>query len=301
MMPTEMSAAEFDAAAKDDARWQPAARTILARHAVAGEPRRLGGSMLVYAAGDRVLKLFPPVWATSAAGEIAALEAISGRLAPVASPEVVAAGELEGWPYFVMSALPGQPLETLWSGWDGAARRRAAASVGELLARLHGCPLPSYPLLPPGGWPDFLTAQAAVTLARQRERGLGEADLATLAAALPDLLAAAQAASGPPYALLHTEIGPGHVHFDSEGRAVGVLDFADALVGPPLYEGPAAGVFVTRGDPALFAVLRDAAGWPAQPRVLWAFTVLFRYAHLPWYLRETGLRDLAALSAIYGS
>src|SRR5687768_12516936 len=78
MLPDTISATEFNAAAKDDARWRPAARSLLARHGVTEEPRRLGGSMLVYGAQGRVRKLFPPVWATAAAAERACLEAPGG-------------------------------------------------------------------------------------------------------------------------------------------------------------------------------------------------------------------------------
>jgi hygromycin-B 7''-O-kinase len=296
----EITVDEYEVARKDDARWRPAARALFARHGIEGEPERLGGTALVYAAGARVLKIVPPVWAAGLDGERAALESIAGRLG-VATPEVVAAGTLDGWSYFLMTRLPGRPLDDVWPVLSPSERERSAHAVGEVLARLHAVDPPSSPALtPPGGWPSFLEERASTTLARQRALGLPAADLASLETGLPGLLGAALAAAKGPAVLLHTEIGPGHVFADGSGVPVGVLDFGDALVGPAPYDFVAAGLFVAHGDPALFATLARAAGTRPDPRTLFALTVLHRYAHLPWYLRETGARDLAGLAAVFG-
>jgi hygromycin-B 7''-O-kinase len=295
-----MDAEEYEVARTDDARWRPAAKAALLRHGVRAAPERLGGTALVWGAGERVLKMVPPVWAEGLAAERAVLERVGGRLG-VATPEVVAAGDLDGWPYLVVTRLPGRPLDALWPALDAPARLRAARAVGALLRRLHAVlPPAASALTPPGGWDAFLVERAATTLARQRALGLPARDLATLEARLPSLLAAARAAAAGPARLLHTEIGPGHVLSDERGVPVGVLDFGDALAGPPAYDFVAAALFVARGDAALFAALRAESGAAADPETLAAFTVLFRYAHLPWYLRETGAPDLHALLAVFG-
>jgi hygromycin-B 7''-O-kinase len=301
MLPEALSEEEYDLLRKEDARWRPAAAAILARHGVAGEPVRLGGTALVYAAGDRVLKLVPPQGAAGLRGERAALERVAGGLG-VATPEVVAEGALDGWPYVLLTRVPGRPLDDVWPRLARPERERSAVAVGALLARLHALPPPEAPeLVPPGGgWTEFLASRAAATPERQRALGLAPADLAWLAERLPGLLSRATAAARGPHALLHTEIGPGHVLADEDGLPVGVVDFGDALVGPPDYDLVAAGLFVARGDPSLFALLTTAAGRRPDSWTLLAFAVFHRYAHLPWYLRETGARDLRALAATFG-
>jgi hypothetical protein len=69
--------------------------------------RYAAGSRPVYAAGDLVLKLFPPLatwprWQM----EPEVLAAVQGKL-PTPTPQVHSAGEHDGWGYVLMSRLPG--------------------------------------------------------------------------------------------------------------------------------------------------------------------------------------------------
>ncbi|MBI5515999.1 MAG: aminoglycoside phosphotransferase family protein [Deltaproteobacteria bacterium] len=299
LLPSDLTAAEFDALAPDDARWRPAAGELFSRHGHHGEPRRLGGTALVYALGGAVLKLLPPVWAASCDAEVAVLERVHGRLG-VPSPELLAVGSLEGWRYFLARELQGRALDAVWPSFDCAARERASRQAGELLARLHAVPPPEHPqLTPPGGWRAFLTANARGAVDLQRARGLGGTDLAWLEAALPTLLPAALRVCDKTPALLHTELGPGHLLAREDGSLCGVLDFGDALVGPPDYDLVAAGLFVARGDPSLFRALAEASGCAVDREALLALTALHRYAHLPWYLRETGIASVEALAGVF--
>lgn len=294
MLP-DLDPAAYDVARHDDARWRPAADHLFARHGVRGDTARLGGTALVWSRGDAVLKLYLPAWAGSARAERTALSVADIGLR---TPAILAEGTLDGWPYLLMERLPGRSLDDAWKDLDRDGRRRACEDVGRALGRLHGQRPDDPSLDPPGGWDEFLLRRAEVTVAAQRARGLPDEDCRRLEAELPRLLSLARAAPGR--ALLHTEIGPSHVLVDEEGRPSGVIDFADALVGPPAYDLVAAGLFVARGDPALFSAIAAAAGERHDPDLLWAFTLLFRYSNLPWYLRETGLSSLADLRRIFG-
>lgn len=86
--------------------WLPAMRVVRERHG-GGDiaPTGLGSNVLLALGDDHLVKLFPPAGAPEHTAERAALEAVHGRLG-VATPEVLAHGEVEGWPYLVIPRLP---------------------------------------------------------------------------------------------------------------------------------------------------------------------------------------------------
>src|SRR5262245_38608790 len=91
------------------ARWQPALEIIRERHGLPGGAweRFSLGRNIVFARGPVVVKLSPPFWTHEIPREADALRTIHGRL-PVATPELIATGELGGWRYLVQSRLPGE-------------------------------------------------------------------------------------------------------------------------------------------------------------------------------------------------
>src|SRR3954447_22907760 len=93
---------DFDAVARDERALGPGVRALCAELGVTGEPvRYAGGSLPVYAIGDLVLKLFPPVHAEELPVESGVLAAVQGRL-PVPTPAVHATGTFERWGYVLM-------------------------------------------------------------------------------------------------------------------------------------------------------------------------------------------------------
>ncbi len=250
------------------------------------------GTNVVFAAGPRhLVKLSPPLWSGEALAECVALEHVAGRLS-VATPELVARGELEGWSYLVLTRVPGVPLEAAWAGLGPAARERVARRAGALAAEHHALPLP------PEGVPaprpsDFVSAQTALAVERARA---GE-QTRRLAAAIEALLAAlrAELESAPP-AFLNADITEEHLFVspDGSGDVVGLVDFADARVGAREYDLVSFGAFLAVGAPALQAALLDGAGVPRAARGpelarrLTAWTLLHRYVDLAALLRDLG-------------
>ncbi len=118
LLPAIGSRDELAAALRDAGRWLPAVRAICARHHVPAdglEPLD-GGSNLVAAAGnDRVVKLYSPRWPQWFESERAVLSLAHGQLG-IATPEIVAEGELEDWRYLVLTRLRGVELHTVWRG-----------------------------------------------------------------------------------------------------------------------------------------------------------------------------------------
>ena len=95
--------------------YRPAVGEIARRHQLSGEARRYtGGSLPVFALGDKhVVKLFPPPFRRNRDNERDSLAFLAGELA-VATPELVAADDIDDWPYLVMSQLPGQRMDEVW-------------------------------------------------------------------------------------------------------------------------------------------------------------------------------------------
>jgi len=121
----------FTAICQDEAALRPGVERLCQRLGVdvSGLTRYAAGSLPVYAAGDMVLKLFPPVarWPGYRV-EAEVLAAVQGKL-PTPTPLVHAAGEHDGWGYVLMSRLPGVPLDTVWDQLSAGDRGRRHIDV----------------------------------------------------------------------------------------------------------------------------------------------------------------------------
>jgi hygromycin-B 7''-O-kinase len=249
------------------------------------------GSRPVYAAGDLVLKLFPPVtgWPDQRV-EARVLAAAAGQL-PVPTPRVHASGKHDGWGYLLMSRLPGVPLDTAWDQVPAAGRDRLARQLGESLAALHRLPPPQVNDWQPGDWPAFVAGQRAQCVSEQRALGLP----ALWADQLPGFLDGVALPARPPV-LLHTEVMRQHllVTEDREGawRLSGLIDFEPAMRGDREYEFVGVGAFVAEGDARFLGQTLTSYGYqpdqlgPDLRRRLLALAILHRYSNLSWWMQR---------------
>ncbi|MEU5977893.1 aminoglycoside 3'-phosphotransferase/choline kinase family protein [Streptomyces sp. NPDC047315] len=287
MLPAVETDAERDAVVSDEGVMRPGAEDLCARLGFAGASlaRFPDGSQPVYAVGDdHVLKLFPGADARLGIAEGRVLAHVQGRL-PVPTPVVRACGPYEnGWQYVLMSRLRGENLARSWGQVPRDHRERLVVEIGETLASLHSLdPHALGDVLGPEDWGAFLDRQRAGAVERQRAHGLSAAWLEQI----PDFLASVALPRAPRRSLLHTEVMQQHFLVDPDGwRLTGLFDFEPALIGDRAYDFVAAGLFVTRGDPALLARLTGAYGHGFEPRELMAHTLLHVYSDLPWYLSE---------------
>jgi hygromycin-B 7''-O-kinase len=270
---------------------------------VAGLTRYAAGSRPVYAAGEKVLKLFPPV-AAWPAGRIEAevLAAVEGRL-PVATPRVLADGEHDGWHYLLMSRLPGVPLDTVWNRLSGADRDRLASQLGETIAALHALPVPAIGDWPPADWPAFVARQQATCAEQQRAWGLP----AAWADQIPGFVAEVALGAGTPV-LLHTEVMRQHLLADQgpDGawRLAGLIDFEPAMRGDREYEFVAVGVFGSQGDARFLTRTLTAYGYrrdqlgPDLRRRLLAWGLLHQYSYLAGWMRRLPAPSKPTLDAL---
>lgn len=261
------------------------------------------GSRPVYACGDLVLKLFPPVagWPDHRV-EPQVLSALAGQL-PIATPQVRAAGEHDGWGYVVMTRLPGVPLDMVWDEISAPDRDRLADDLGCMLAELHRRPAPAIRDWWPADWPQFAAARRAQCAEEQRSLGLP----ALWVDQIPGFLDAVALPPGPPV-LLHTEIMRQHLlvsHNDGGSwRLSGLIDFEPAMRGEREYEFVSVGVFVAEGDPRFLARTLTSSGYHrdqldhAFRRRLLAWGLLHRYSNLSWWMERLPQPERPTLDAL---
>jgi len=285
-----------------------ALQVIADRHALRGELVRCDrGSDLVFALEDTVVKLTDPRWTVQIDTEVAFLEALGGEL-PVNTADVVARGSLEGWPYVVMSRLPGEHLDDAWPSMSHDARLGIAEQIGELITSLHAIPVAGAPAHP---WPDWVASRRAAVIGEQRERGAPEPWLE----AIDEFLAV----HGDPYggelaaASLHTELLDTHLFVEHVGGRIvlsGLIDFADGMIGAPSYEVAGVVEFIFKAEAGLLTRCLESAGWrnrrdTAEAERLFACSLLHRFASVPRMLRaakidESRPVDIGALiSSLY--
>ncbi|MBV9095533.1 MAG: aminoglycoside 3'-phosphotransferase/choline kinase family protein [Streptosporangiaceae bacterium] len=292
-LPSATTEDAFTAICQDEAALRPGVEQLcrLLRVETSGLTRYASGSRPVYAAGDLVLKLFPPVtiWPGFEV-EAKVLTAVQGKL-PTPTPQVHAAGAHDGWGYVLMSRLPGVPLDTVWDDIPAGDLDRLAHQLGETIAVLHQSPPPAVKDWWPSDWSAFVARQRAHCVSEQRALGLPELWAGQLAGFLD-----AVALPPRPPALLHTEVMRQHL-LAAEGtggtwRLSGLIDFEPAMRGEREYEFVGVGVFVAEGDGRFLARTLTAYGYrhdqlgPGLRRRLLAWGILHRYSNLRWWMRR---------------
>ncbi len=293
-LPAAIDADAFDAFHDDAAAWLPIITSIAEAHGGGPIEQALDGTVLVGLAGDRVIKLYPPLLADHAAFEREALTVAYGRLS-VPTPELLATGSRDGWPYVVMTRLAGESLSRVWPSLETGERARLLGAVGALVREAHGLPTEGLePLAPP--WPDFVAGQRARCLARQQRTGLPghlcDRLESFLAGPLPEGPAVFSTGEYTPMNLLV-----------ARGRLAGMFDFGDGLLAPRQYDWLGPLCFLAAGDGSLcraflggYGVALDAASRAALLRLL----LLHRYSNLKAQLALRGwetARDFDDLAA----
>ncbi|HEU4322651.1 MAG TPA: aminoglycoside phosphotransferase family protein [Roseiflexaceae bacterium] len=247
--------------------WLPVLEQIRDRHGLpAGPWRRIARAKnVVFALGERwIVKLVPPVWLPDARREAAALRLVAGRL-PVATPELVAEEERDGWAVLVFTRMEGEILADHWPKLPAGERRALVAQIGQVGAALHALPLGDQPGL------AFDWAELFGWLRLNLEEELPQCDMpAPLRERLPELLAHARTPDPHGPALpLHGDLSAGNflIRPGAAGWEIcGLLDFGDAKAGDLAHELLSPALNLLRGDPALLEALYEGYGLPPSTR-----------------------------------
>lgn len=273
-------------------RFLPAMRHICQQHGLAtdGLDRYADGFNLVYAVGDDlVIKLYCPYFPEDCDIECASLQALKDL--PVAPPRIIARGQLEGWPYLIMTRLGGVELGTLWEALPSIDKQRLIHDVGGAVAAMQAVPV-SQDLRPfVVHWPDFVRQQAADAPGRRPTARLDPMWIPQIDPFIAANLHLAEDDATPVF--LHSELTDNVwlvEQLDGRWELTGIYDFADAMVGDGTYDliGPA--LFLGRGDAGLHRAFLQGAGIdPALVGQSWRrrcllYLLLHPYSNLAWFL-----------------
>ena len=290
LLPAVCDWAAWGALFTDVERWRPAiarlwaaAPSLAARTGVASVDRVAAGfpgTCAVFVLDEAaVIKFFPPMVAGDFVREREAYRLLVGRVPEM--PRLLASGVLRDridWPYLVTSFCPGQDWREARADMPAEEQLAIARTLGERIGRVHCAAIAPGGEWPPGdAWPRFVAARLAALPAALRT-ALPEA----VAAAAEALLRGTDWFAGRP-GLLHADLTEDHALVECrDGRWAlsGLLDWADAEVGDPLYEWVALFFGFCGRDVALLRAF--LAGYdPAAPlpprRQLLAYTLLHRF------------------------
>jgi hygromycin-B 7''-O-kinase len=284
MLPHITCRADYVAVYADTPVWLPAMRAICVRHELDASALRRGalGTHVVFHAGPQVIKLFCPLWEGDVVAERAVLEHVRG----LPTPELVAQGQVEGWPYIVMTCVPGTPAGAVWDHLDRGVRIDVVRQLGGLMRTLHSQP-PLAELAT--DWDAFLRERIARcdshhsapepwrSWIRERVEGFSE----------------------PPFdpVLLSADITDDHVLLgvqEGRWRITGLIDFGDAMMGHPHYEFVASLGCYTFGQPELSRGLVEAYGLALTPELaerLTTYCLLHKFARLEDFLQRCPVGD----------
>jgi hygromycin-B 7''-O-kinase len=277
---------DFQAWRADAAQWLPVVRDIAGSHGLGQAPLEAfaTGTNLVVGLGDKlILKLFPPVLRDQFVSERLSLLRLSGRLR-VPIPEIVFEGEREGWPYLVITRLPGILGTEAWPALPEDQKERVLAEIGETIAQVQAVPVGELSRIGPC-WAAFMARQIEGCRARHTGLGLPQKYLDGLDGLLVD--AATLIPLDAPAVILTGEYIPENFLLNRDGerwRLAGLIDFGDVMTGWGEYDllGPSA--FMTAGRPRRVRSLLSGFGYsdadinPALRRRLMALMLLHRFS-----------------------
>jgi hygromycin-B 7''-O-kinase len=293
-LPPDLSAAEFDALHDEPAAWR-ADIEALARSLGSAtlEPVEEGTALVSRVEGGRILKVYPPFLHDHYAFERVMLDRLHGRLA-LPTPQRLADGLYQGWPWVLMSELPGTPLSAAWPGLGQAQRRAALRDLGALAAQVHALPVGEMAALAPA-WPDFIAVQRERCAQRQRRVKLPPHLLAQL-----DAFLAGPLPEGPPV-LLTGEYTPFNLMSDGRGRLSAMFDFGDGLVGPREYDWLGPLCFLAAGDAGHIDAFFEGYGAEADAAMrlkLLRLLLLHRYSAPPAQIKCPGWQQEPDFEAV---
>ena len=271
-LPAAIDWAIWGALFTDVDRWRPVVDRVwatddaLAAASGIAKPHRVvsafPGTCAVFIVDEAVIiKFFPPMVANDLKREVAAYLALGDRVPHL--PLLLSHGRYQDrieWPYLVVSCIPGQAWREISARLSAGQAEGLVAELGRMARLTHEISLP-----PNGTWPA-VGAWAVLVASRLAQVGddlrRGTALQNGLIEEIESLLATTSWYDQRP-CLLHSDLTEDHLlvaERDGEWFVTGLIDWADAEVGDPIYDWVAVWFSVCRRDPRLFGAFLSGYG-----------------------------------------
>ena len=260
-LPVISTAADYNRHFHDNM-WRQVAAEICVRHNLSCSSLRRspqGENIIFFVDETFVVKIFAP-FRENYWREKVALDFAQGKLS-IRTPELVHAGEIEGWSYLVMTKLAGHASREVWASTERSDRLEITSRLGVAMSELHAHDAPLRTALD-RDWRGFVERQACESVERQRSCGANPEWLESLPSYIATRLALLPTDIKPVF--LHGDVHAGNVLLGEEGgrwKVSGLIDFGDSLCGFNEYEFVAPGVLMAQGDRELQRALLLAYGY----------------------------------------
>lgn len=251
----------------------------------------LDGTNIVFSHGkSRVIKIFPPLHKSHFDNEVLTMKHIHNKLS-VRTPEIECVGEINCWPYIVMSQLEGTLLEGLWEKLDSNNKIIIIRELGSLIHEVHSLSTEGLEVID-CHWEAFINKQINQCVARHQETGLPDILLQKIPMYLDSIKELLLEIKKP--VILTGEYTPMNFLVKQEAdiwHIHGLIDFGDSMLGLPEYDLLGPGAFLIQGDKILLREFLSSYGYSPKEMTnvlshkLTALMLLHRYSRLNVQIR----------------
>jgi hygromycin-B 7''-O-kinase len=300
-LPEINSYEEFEKLKPNKDLWESAARKIIDRHGLSNQQLIVfpEGSNIVFGYGsDQIIKIFVPVLKDQYESEKLVLEQVYGKLT-VLTPRLQFSGELDGWPYIIMTRIEGRTLEGLWETLPIENKTILIRQLGNLIREMHSISVQGLESID-SHWDTFLENQKLNCLKRHQSLNLP----LPLINEIPSYLAASNhlLPKGIKSVLLTGEYTPMNLMVKENNGLFelhGLIDFGDSMLGAPEYDFLGPGAFLVQGNKQLARELLISYGYSTEDlnsnlsRKLTALTLLHKHSNLNVQIRIPNWQEQA--------
>ncbi|MDE3272347.1 aminoglycoside phosphotransferase family protein [Pseudoalteromonas sp. G4] len=199
------------------------------------------------------IKLIAPNWLFQYHHEAEALRLCDNASLPIATPKLIAHGEINNWGYIVTEGLEGQLLSDVYNELTLEEQKSIADQLGRFCLQMHSMPMEKSSVLYKD-WQAFIEAQYHNSYARRKRQGLRADFLADFIPYIAHTPYKAPETSN--LYLIHSDLHPGNLlvkRTDSGAILSGVIDFGDAIIcNEPVFEFTTVGLLIAKGRSEVF-------------------------------------------------
>jgi hygromycin-B 7''-O-kinase len=250
LLPQPADAEAYSKLFKQDTPWESAIQFLSDKYALTGDRSRAKrGSHIVYRVGNSWIKLMAPLFAKDMVYEIAGLTSVQEQLS-VASPQIIANGLIENWPYLIVTHIEGDRIGEVWSKLSDENKIHLARQMGATTKSLQNC-RPDQVVSDRNNWNSFIKDRLKNLVPHHRAKKMSEKWLQTLPHFMDQFSPEEFLCDNPVF--LHADLTWDHflVHtINNQPHISGVIDFADCRIGHPEYDIPATAAFILKSQDA---------------------------------------------------